>query len=117
MEQFRTLENILNRNRIYTDETMKIEEKNILQKEPLGTLMDLADIERWQKVFKEIETRRIEYNIERIIHIIYEKKYIIQQKQIILHLMKEKFEALSEIETLKRPTCAQWIYSLSLIHI
>jgi len=112
MEEFRTIENMLNRNRIYSDETMKTEVNRMIQQEPMVDWNNPEDIDRWQKVFKDIELKRIRYNISRLVNKIYEKNYIIQQKQLILKTMKEKFDEMNAIESgIKRPNCGQLLYS------
>jgi hypothetical protein len=78
---------LIKKNKIGSEE---IYDKNVLEKEPIGDWQSPSDNERWNSLYKELQQKRIKYNIDNSHNAEEEKEFFIKTKKVIdqevLHL-------------------------------
>ena len=71
---------LIKKNKIGSEE---IYEKKALEKEPIGDWQSPSDNERWNSLYKELQQKRIKYNIDNSPNKEEDKEFFIKTKRII----------------------------------
>ena len=73
---------LIKKNKIGSEETL-LYEKNALIEEPIGDWQSPSDNERWNSLYKELQQKRIKYNIDNSPNKEEEKEFFIKTKKVI----------------------------------
>jgi hypothetical protein len=101
---------LLKHNKIPTEE-LKREEEERIKKEPIGDHQSPSDNERWTQLYKDIELKRLRYNIGISKSKEEDRNYLLENKCIINKAIQSKLQTYNEFILPKSETCLQSLYT------
>jgi len=104
------LDFFLKNNKIPTEELKREEEQRIKQ-EPIGDHQSPSDNERWTQLYKDIELKRLRYNIGISKNKEEERKYLLDNKSKLNKVIHSKLQTYNEFILPKSETCLQSLYT------
>ena len=106
---FDEVKKIVKKNDTYAEADKKKEEHERIEREPVGDWQSPSNNRRWNALHKELELKRITYNIEKSTNKEKEKEILEESIDPIKAEIKNNLAKMAEIETMKEP----WFFKRS----